>query len=91
MDQHDVDADARELVFVAPAPGGVRGHEDVVVVRRTQARGPGGHFVYCDETGIVRAEISEDDDVRILVTSVHQDPRRPVACRRLPAPPAAAA
>jgi hypothetical protein len=38
-----------------------------------------------DETGIVRAEISDQDEVRMVVSSVHQDPRRPVSCRRLPA------
>ncbi|MHA6758160.1 DUF6296 family protein [Streptacidiphilus sp. PAMC 29251] len=83
-DAADADADARELVFAAPAPGDVHGHGDTVVVRRTQVRGPGGHPVYCDETGIVRAEISDGDEVRMLVSSVHQDPRRPVSCRRLP-------
>ncbi len=87
---YDADAEARELVFAAPAPGDVRGHEETVVVRRTQTKGPGGHPVYCDETGIVRAEISDRDEVRMLVSSVHQDPRRPIACRRPPSAPAAA-
>ncbi|MEY9835811.1 DUF6296 family protein [Streptacidiphilus sp. EB103A] len=90
MRAYDADTDARQLVFAAPAPGDVRGHEDTVVVRRTQATGPGGHPVYCDETGIVRAEISDRDEVRMLVSSVHQDPRRPVSCRRLPPASAAA-
>ena len=85
---HD-DADARELVFAPSVPGDPRGHADTVVVRRTQVVGSGGHPVYCDETGIVRAEISDADEVRMLVSSVHQDPRRPVACRRLPSAPAA--
>jgi hypothetical protein len=84
MTAYDADTDARELVFAASVPGDARGHEDTVVVWRTQAAGPGGHPVYCDETGIVRAEISDGDEVRMLVSSVHQDPRRPVSCRRLP-------
>jgi hypothetical protein len=79
----DVDADARELVFTASAPGDPREHEDTVVVRRTQRTGPGGHPVYCDVTGIVRAEISDNDEVRMLVSGTQQDPRRPIACRRL--------
>lgn len=86
----DADADARELVFTASAPGEPHGHEDTVVVWRTQVNGPGGYPVYCDETGIVRAEISDGDEVRMLVSSVHQDPRRPISCRRLPPAPAAA-
>ncbi|TDT97932.1 hypothetical protein EDD99_6136 [Streptomyces sp. 846.5] len=84
MAAHDADADARELVFAAPAAGAPRGHEDTIVVRRTQVIGPGGHPVYCDETGIVRAEVSDDDEVRMLASSVHQDARRPISCRRLP-------
>ena len=89
-DAHDADENARELVFAPSGPDDPRGHADSVIVRRTQVTGPGGHPVYCDETGIVRAEISDADEVRMLVRSVHQDPRRPVACRRLPPRPAAA-
>lgn len=86
----DGDADARVLVFAASLPGDQHGHEDTVVVRRTQATGPGGHPVYSDDTGIVRAEISDRDEVRLLASSTHQDPRRPIACRRLnPEHPAA--
>ncbi|QMU73963.1 hypothetical protein GXP74_22320 [Streptacidiphilus sp. P02-A3a] len=77
------------MVFAPSVPGDPRSHEDSVLVRRTQAVGPGGYPVYCDETGIVRAEISDADEVRMLVSSVHQDLRRPVACRRLPSAPAA--
>jgi len=90
MAAYDADADARVLVFAASAPDEPHGHEDAVVVRRTQVSGPGGYPVYCDETGIVRAEISEGGEVRMLVSSVHQDPRRPISCRRLPPEPEAA-
>ncbi|QMU80326.1 hypothetical protein GXW83_16640 [Streptacidiphilus sp. PB12-B1b] len=61
-----------------------RGHPDVVTVMRTQVKGPGGHPVYADATGIVRAEISDRGEVRMLATSTHQDVRRPVGCRALP-------
>lgn len=90
MSHYDAEADARELVFAPSIPGDPPSHADSVVVRRTQVVGPGGHPVYCDETGIVRAEINDADEVRMLVSSVHQDPRRPVSCRRLPPAPAAA-
>ncbi|QMU77106.1 hypothetical protein GXW83_16710 [Streptacidiphilus sp. PB12-B1b] len=53
-----------------------------VVVRRTEATGPGGHPIYTDETGIVRAEISDRCEVRMMQTSARQELRRPVACRR---------
>jgi hypothetical protein len=91
MAAYEENADARELVFTALAPGDAGGHADTVVVRRTQATGPGGYPVYCDETGIVRAEISDRDEVRMLVSSVHQDPRRPIGCRRVPPSAPAAA
>ncbi len=90
MQAADGDADTRVLVFATPVPGDRRGHEDTVVVHRTQATGPGGHPVYCDDTGIVRAEISDRDEVRLIASSTHQDPRRPVVCRRVhPQDPAA--
>ncbi|WP_063770513.1 DUF6296 family protein [Streptacidiphilus carbonis] len=79
-----------ELTF-APLPPTASGRRptpapvDGVVVHRTSAHGPGGHPVYTDETGIIRAEISDRGEVRMLVTSVHQRPRRPSACRPLPA------
>ncbi|MBI0293747.1 hypothetical protein JBE04_04390 [Streptomyces sp. PRKS01-29] len=60
-----------ELVFVdatAPDPG----TEDVVVVHRTDSSGPGGHPVYADDTGIVRAEISDRAEVRMIASGGHQ-------------------
>jgi hypothetical protein len=60
------------------------GHdEDVVVVSRTGQTGPGGHPVYADETGIVRAEISDRAEVRILPSGGGQRPARKVKARRL--------
>jgi len=60
-----------ELIFVdttVPDPGA----EDVVVVHRTESSGPGGHPVYVDDTGIVRAEISDRAEVRMIASGGHQ-------------------
>ncbi|MFD8513289.1 DUF6296 family protein [Streptomyces antimycoticus] len=58
-----------ELIFVnATAPD----TEDVVVVHRTDSSGPGGHPVYADDTGIVRAEISDRGEVRMIASGGHQ-------------------
>lgn len=84
-----------ELTFAPPLPGADRTAPDRtapdrrpadgVVVHRTSSRGPGGHPVYTDETGIIRAEISDRGEVRMLATSAHQRPRRPSGCHPLPA------
>ncbi|MFF5970163.1 DUF6296 family protein [Streptomyces sp. NPDC012769] len=68
-----------ELVF-SDAVGSAR---DVVVVERTSATGPGGHPVYADPTGIIRAEISDRDEVRVLASGGHQEPAHSVVARRL--------
>ncbi|MFI1715199.1 DUF6296 family protein [Streptomyces litmocidini] len=60
--------------------------EDVVVVERTPLTGSGGHPVYADPTGIIRAEISDRDEVRILATGAHQEVSRQVRARALPDP-----
>jgi hypothetical protein len=73
-----------ELSFAPLADGSAAGHPDVVTVLLTQVKGPGGHPVYADATGIVRAEISDRGEVRMLATSTHQDTRRPIGCRALP-------
>ena len=78
-----------ELTFAPPLPGADRADSgqrpaDGVVVHRTSSRGPGGHPVYTDDTGIIRAEISDRGEVRMLATSTHQRPRRPSDCRPLP-------
>lgn len=65
-----------ELVFQAPAV-----EDDVVVVRRTERSGAGGHPVYEDETGIVRAEISADGEVRMMASGGHQAPGVPRVVR----------
>ncbi|MFI8966016.1 DUF6296 family protein [Streptomyces sp. NPDC053493] len=72
-----------ELVF-SDGTGTAR---DAVVVERTQAKGPGGHPVYADPTGIIRAEISDHDEVRVLATGGHQEPPQTVVARRLPEAP----
>ncbi|MFF4330589.1 DUF6296 family protein [Streptomyces sp. NPDC001591] len=69
-----------ELTFTGSAGTG----EDVVVVDRTDSTGPGGHPVYADATGIVRAEISDRGEVRMLPSGGHQAPAQPVTARRVP-------
>ncbi|MEU5806421.1 DUF6296 family protein [Streptomyces sp. NPDC004244] len=69
-----------ELVFSeGPGTG-----EDTVVVTPTGLAGPGGHPVYEDPTGIVRAEISDRGEVRVLATGGGQNPVRVVRVRALP-------
>ncbi|MFD8417436.1 MULTISPECIES: DUF6296 family protein [unclassified Streptomyces] len=69
-----------ELVFSeGPGTG-----EDTVVVAPTGLAGPGGHPVYEDPTGIVRAEISDRGEVRVLATGGGQNPVRVVRVRALP-------
>ncbi|AJF63529.1 DUF6296 family protein [Streptomyces vietnamensis] len=58
--------------------------QDVVIVERTQLTGSGGHPVYTDATGIIRAEISDRDEVRILASGGHQEPSHSVRARPLP-------
>ncbi|MFE0426690.1 DUF6296 family protein [Streptomyces sp. NPDC058953] len=60
-----------------------RAEGDVVVVRRTERVGAGGHPVYEDDTGIVRAEISAQGEVRMLASGGHQAPGMPVTIRPL--------
>ncbi|WP_455359815.1 DUF6296 family protein [Streptomyces sp. SYSU K21746] len=69
-----------ELVFSGtdrPAAAG----EDLVVVRRSDRTGPGGHPVYVDETGIVQAEISDRAEVRMIASGGHQELRAAVQAR----------
>ncbi|WNI21613.1 DUF6296 family protein [Streptomyces sp. ITFR-16] len=56
-----------QLVFQTSAV-----EDDAVIVRRTAQSGAGGYPVYEDETGIVRAEISERGEVRMLASGGHQ-------------------
>ncbi|MBT2406182.1 MULTISPECIES: DUF6296 family protein [unclassified Streptomyces] len=76
--------DRYELVFDGAEPGAEAG--DSVVVSRTEQTGPGGHPVYADATGIVRAEISDQGEVRMLASGGHQTLTHPVQARR-PASP----
>ncbi|MFD0367469.1 DUF6296 family protein [Streptomyces sp. NPDC127114] len=72
-----------ELVF----SGGAGEVRDAVVVERTAASGPGGHPVYADATGIIRAEISDRDEVRVLASGGHQEFPQHVVARPLPEAP----
>ncbi|MFI9047363.1 DUF6296 family protein [Streptomyces sp. NPDC053427] len=67
-----------ELVFQALAV-----EDDVVVVRRTEHAGAGGYPVYEDDSGIVRAEISDRGEVRMIASGGHQAPRTPLLARPL--------
>ncbi|MEO3975021.1 DUF6296 family protein [Streptomyces sp. CAU 1734] len=67
-----------ELAFTASGA-----EDDVVVVRRTERAGAGGSPVYEDESGIVRAEISEQGEVRMLASGAHQAAGLPVTVRPL--------
>ncbi|GAA1083818.1 MULTISPECIES: DUF6296 family protein [Kitasatospora] len=67
-----------ELSF--PHPG--QDTDDIVVVRPTGTLGPGGHPVYTDDSGIVRAEISDRDEVRMLATGGRQELTPPSTVHR---------
>jgi hypothetical protein len=78
--------DHYELIFAHPGSSmAAHPREDVVTVHRTNRTGPGGHSVYADDTGIVLAEISDRNEVRMLASGGHQDPVSPV--RAYPARP----
>ncbi|MFF3327422.1 DUF6296 family protein [Streptomyces sp. NPDC002889] len=64
-----------ELVFASATD------YDVVIVRRTERTGAGGYPIYEDDTGIVRAEISDQGEVRMLASGGHQAHERPVTAR----------
>ncbi len=68
-----------ELTF--PHPG--RDDPDMVVVHRTQAAGPGGNAVYADDSGILRAEINGDGEVRMIASGGRQALVRPTRVRAL--------
>ncbi|MCL2551392.1 MAG: DUF6296 family protein [Actinomycetia bacterium] len=65
-----------ELVFHAPASDA-----DTIVVHRTERAGAGGYPIYEDDSGIVRAEISPEGDVRMVASGGHQDPGLPTVVR----------
>uniref|UniRef100_A0AAU2K051 DUF6296 family protein n=1 Tax=Streptomyces sp. NBC_00049 TaxID=2903617 RepID=A0AAU2K051_9ACTN len=85
----DDQEDRYELVFDRgePDPHDTKGADgpDVVLVTRTTQTGPGGHPVYADETGIIRAEISDQGELRMLPSGGQQALTHPVHARR-PAP-----
>ncbi|MCQ4040727.1 DUF6296 family protein [Streptantibioticus rubrisoli] len=77
MDQQPT---AYELTF---PQGEQEAAADTVVVRRTEAAGPGGSAVYEDDSGIIRAEISDKGEVRMLASGGRQALRRPTSARPL--------
>ncbi|UQX04373.1 DUF6296 family protein [Streptomyces sp. RerS4] len=74
--------DVRRYELTFPDESGTPG--DTVVVERTDALGPGGHSVYADVTGIVRAEISDRGEVRMLASGAHQALTPPTTVRPVP-------
>ncbi|WP_405015825.1 DUF6296 family protein [Kitasatospora sp. NBC_00070] len=78
----------QRFALAFPGDPGSHGVQDVVVVERIGVLGPGGHPVYADRSGIVRAEISDRGEVRMLASGGHQIPRTPMVAERLPDGPA---
>ncbi|MEV7140560.1 DUF6296 family protein [Streptomyces tauricus] len=70
--------DRYRLTFTHTGSGG-EAATDEVVVERTTSLGPGGNPVYCDPTGILRAEISGAGQVRMLASGGYQAPLPPSA------------
>ncbi|QMU80241.1 hypothetical protein GXW83_13350 [Streptacidiphilus sp. PB12-B1b] len=75
---------AYELTFEPAPAGSAEAGAGTVRVHRTDFLGSGGHPIYVDAGGTVRAEISDRGEVRMIATSARQVLRRPVACRRVP-------
>ncbi|GAA5006210.1 MULTISPECIES: DUF6296 family protein [Streptomyces] len=71
--------DRFRLSFTHPGSGGASVVTDEVVVERTESLGPGGHPVYSDPTGILRAEITPAGEVRMLASGAYQSPLNPSA------------
>ncbi|MCM2389849.1 DUF6296 family protein [Streptomyces albipurpureus] len=71
-------AERYELVFQASTA-----EDDVVIVRRTERAGAGGYPIFEDDSGIVRAEISDQGEVRMVASGGHQAPGMPVSIRPL--------
>ncbi|MET7744562.1 DUF6296 family protein [Streptomyces sp. NPDC005385] len=70
--------DRYRLTFTHPGPDASM-VADEVIVERTEAKGPGGHPVYSDPTGILRAEISAAGEVRMLASGAYQTTINPAA------------
>ncbi|MFE9680227.1 DUF6296 family protein [Streptomyces sp. NPDC002701] len=70
--------DRYRLTFTHGLPG-AGPDRDEVIVERTASLGPGGNPVYCDPTGILRAEISPAGEVRMLASGGYQSPGPPSA------------
>ncbi|MFE9252553.1 DUF6296 family protein [Streptomyces sp. NPDC007088] len=69
--------DGYELVFEDPDV------KDAIVVLRTDRTGAGGAPVYEDETGIVRAEINDQGEIRMLASGGQQSHDAPSEVRPL--------
>ncbi|WNI14151.1 DUF6296 family protein [Actinacidiphila sp. ITFR-21] len=65
-----------ELLFEEPAAG-----HDRVTVHRTQQSGASGAPIYEDETGIVRAEINAEGEIRMVASGGQQAPAVPRVIR----------
>ncbi|MEU9132764.1 DUF6296 family protein [Kitasatospora sp. NPDC048540] len=74
----------KRYALTFPGAPGTHAPQDVVVVEATGDTGPGGHPVYADASGIVRAEISDRDEVRMLATGGSQNSQTPIHAVPLP-------
>jgi hypothetical protein len=73
-----------ELTFTNPFPADGAPAEQVVEVFPTSAVGSGGYPIYVDATKIIRAEISDAGQVRMIASGGGQRPQSPTAVHRLP-------
>ncbi|MEU3463459.1 DUF6296 family protein [Streptomyces sp. NPDC006733] len=73
-----------ELTFTNPFPADDMPAEQVVEVFPTTAVGSGGYPIYVDRTKIIRAEISDAGQVRMIASGGGQRPQSPSAVHRLP-------
>ncbi|MEV4613282.1 DUF6296 family protein [Kitasatospora sp. NPDC049258] len=74
----------KRYALTFPGAPGAHAPQDVVVVELTGATGPGGHPVYADASGIVRAEISDRGEVRMLASGGGQSTQTPIHAVLLP-------
>ncbi|MFI9102256.1 DUF6296 family protein [Streptomyces fildesensis] len=73
-----------ELTFTNPLPVDGAPAQQVVEVFATTAIGSGGYPIYVDASKIIRAEISDAGQVRMIASGGGQRPQSPSAVHRLP-------
>ncbi|MCZ4119773.1 DUF6296 family protein [Streptomyces sp. H39-S7] len=73
-----------ELIFTNALPAEGTPAKHVVEVFPTTAVGSGGYPIYVDATKIIRAEISDTGQVRMIASGGGQRPQSPTEVHRLP-------